>query len=409
MSDLNQYDPLGALFRQKLQNHLIPVEPDWDAVERRLNHSRRKVLMWWLCGTAAAAVTALVLFLRPATEKMIPPISVIAQQADTVKIENTPSPSYVLAVVQNSVKSRPAQQAMSVKSTEFSIQPEPLVHEEPFTQEQPESTEELETTPIQPQEKETPVASLWIENDAPLEKTVSSKEKKWTIAASARTSGGRSQDTGNEREFESTASASFTSVAKNSDGNRYASTLALSIQPFDQMTKNDFNSIRHLPPLSLGVTARKNMGRTDLEVGFVYTYLSSQFSWTALETNYKAHQSLHYIGIPVNVVGYLWNARPNWKLYVTVGIMGEKGVRAIFKQEMRTTERFVSTSVKKNSIDGVQWSLNGGLGVSYKIKNNLNLYFEPRSGFNFDCKQPISMRTEWPFYIGFGMGINFKL
>ncbi|MCL1973595.1 MAG: PorT family protein [Bacteroidetes bacterium] len=395
MSDLNQYDPLGALFRQKLQNHLIPVEPDWDAVERRLNHSRRKVLMWWLSGTAAAAaVIALVLFLRPATEKMIPPITVIAQQADTVKIEN-------------GVISRPAQQAMSVKSTKFSIQPEPLVHEEPFTQEQPESTEELETTAIQQQEKETPVASLWIENDAPLEKTVSSKEKKWTIAASARTSGGRSEDMRNINVR--APSASFVSIADKSDGNRYASTMALSIQPFDQMTKNDFNSIRHLPPLSLGVTARKNMGRTDLEVGFVYTYLASQFSWTALGANYKAHQSLHYIGIPVNVVGYLWNARPNWKLYVTVGIMGEKGVRAIFKQEMRTTERFVSTTVKKGSINGLQWSLNGGLGVSYQIKNNLNLYFEPRTGYNFDCKQPISMRTEWPFYIGFGMGINFKL
>jgi len=186
--------------------------------------------------------------------------------------------------------------------------------------------------------------------------------------------------------------------------NDYATAMSPNIKSFHGMKKEDFTHIRHLPPFSFGVMARKDLWKNvGIESGLLYTYLSSRFEWEG----YNVHQNLHYLGIPVNFVTYLWNSHPNWKLYFSAGFTIEKGLRAIYTQNKQSEAKTTNTIVK-TSINGFQWSLNGSLGVNYRFAKGFGIYVEPRFGYSFDCNQPISMRTEWPLFVGFGLGINYE-
>ncbi|MCL2728184.1 MAG: hypothetical protein FWD56_07360, partial [Bacteroidales bacterium] len=188
----------------------------------------------------------------------------------------------------------------------------------------------------------------------------------------------------------------------------YASSMSVYVRSFSNMANTDYTTIRHLPPLSIGVKAHTRIGDADVECGIIYTYLSSRFSWTESGKDYDVRQSLHYVGVPLNLVGYLWNTHRDWKVYFTVGAMVEKGLRGIYQQDMLSSKRITSTTIKSSSIEGLQWSFNGAIGVSHRLKRDLSIYFEPRIGYFFDCKQPISMRTEWPLAVGFGVGVNYQ-
>jgi hypothetical protein len=72
MTNDNKYDPMGELFRQKMESHLLPVDSSsWDEIESRLDKSNNKAIIWlWRSGAvaAAAAVAALLLVSRPSID-----------------------------------------------------------------------------------------------------------------------------------------------------------------------------------------------------------------------------------------------------------------------------------------------------------------------------------------------------
>ena len=87
--------------------------------------------------------------------------------------------------------------------------------------------------------------------------------------------------------------------------------------------------------------------------------------------------------------------------------MLEKGLRS-----KQTQEEFsfsgVETLVEKKGISGVQWSLNGSAGVSYRLHRDWSIYLEPRISYYFDNDQPVSIRTENSVIIGLGAGFRFE-
>ena len=187
-----------------------------------------------------------------------------------------------------------------------------------------------------------------------------------------------------------------------SSGNEYAAVMSNNIHSLLNMSKEEFTRIKHLPPLSFGLTAQKSYGKNiGIESGLVYTLLVSEFEWEG----YKSNQSLHYLGIPVNLAIYLWNINPKCKIYISGGFTVEKGVRAIYRQE-NFKENKTSTAYK--TLRGFQWSLNGALGVNYKLGKSWGLYLEPKIGYSFQCNQPISIRTEYPVYFGINLGLNYE-
>lgn len=175
----------------------------------------------------------------------------------------------------------------------------------------------------------------------------------------------------------------------------------------NRLAKDDFTNVDHDTPLSFGITVRKDLNKhIGIETGLVYTYLSSKMERTNIP-QYKAKQEVHYLGIPINVVAYLWND-PKWNVYISGGGMIEKGLRQKYTQEMFQGNDLASSTTDKGSVSGVQLSLTASAGVSYAFYQNLSLYVEPRYSYYFDNDQPFSIRTDKRNVFGVGGGLRIK-
>ena len=417
----NEYDTIGELFRRKLENHRIPVNGNiWDKIERSLNKPKNKTVIWlWRSAIMAAAATIAALLVL---NHMIPEENTLQQTVaeESVKVNSETSPT---AVVPETIEITQADIIKPVyKSVDSGNNETVAVFQTPdvdyqtyevelasVTQLKSDETknqeiavaeqEEILITEIEQKPEIPKLLDILLAKDTPKAK----KEKKWLLAAALSTGNN------NLESFNSDPVKLSQSVSSRGYSNEYAVNLSDNIVPFKGMVKNDFKNIKHLPPLSFGVMVRSLGKRTGIESGLVYTYLSSRFEWSVLSTSYNVHQNLHYLGIPVNMLVYLWNSNPNWQVYFSGGFMVEKGLRAIYNQEMRTISQIRNTMINKSSIDGVQLSVNGAFGANYRLYKSWGIYFEPRIGYSFDCNQPISIRTEWPVYFGFNLGLNYEL
>ena len=61
------------------------------------------------------------------------------------------------------------------------------------------------------------------------------------------------------------------------------------------------------------------------------------------------------------------------------------------------------------SVSGVQLSAAIGFGVEFKIARYLGLYIDPSLRYYFDCKQPMSIRTQQPLMMSFEIGLRTSL
>ncbi|MDR2586258.1 MAG: hypothetical protein LBC84_08605 [Prevotellaceae bacterium] len=383
MRDDFENDAFGALFHQKLTDHpiLIP-ESGWDMIKSRLTRPKRRTMVWIGWGEALAAAVLIVLFLilnRQAVEKDTITLSVLQKSVDLTPIQE------VILLPQDQIQIKESVSTCPSKSTpqsEFQPPPESLSQPESPTQPEPPSQPDTELSP-------QPIP------ESPPKSEPKSVDRSWLLAAAFGTNGGRSQ-------INSSGGASVRGSLLYA--NDFSSTVYSSARL--EMEQDDCTHIRHYPPISFGLQVRKNIGKKiDIESGIIYTYLASQFTWEGSQ----AHQSLHYIGIPVNVVSPIWTSPSKWKAYSSAGFAIEKGVRAIFVQTINKENTRLATVTTKGPIHGVQWSINGALGVNYYIGNSFGLYFEPRIGYHFKGNQPISMRTQRPLSYGVNLGLCYQL
>ena len=84
-------------------------------------------------------------------------------------------------------------------------------------------------------------------------------------------------------------------------------------------------------PVNLGVQLQFPVGENlALGVGVSYTRLKSKFDCLVNKVRYSGEQTLHYVGIPVNVYGTVAQ-RNRFTFYINGGAMIEKGIRAKYK------------------------------------------------------------------------------
>ena len=168
---------------------------------------------------------------------------------------------------------------------------------------------------------------------------------------------------------------------------------------------NKIKDIRPSVPISFGVTVRKKLNSTiGIETGLVYTFLSTDI--TVIDGGRsEITQKLHYLGVPANLIVNLYDKR-SWNIYVSAGGMIEKGLVSVYQSKSYNV--YKNSEITENrSISGLQWSLNGGVGLSYGIYKDINMYVEPGFSYYFDNDQPISKRTEDPFTFNLKVGLRY--
>lgn len=169
----------------------------------------------------------------------------------------------------------------------------------------------------------------------------------------------------------------------------------------------------HKIPVKVGLTARYNItGRLGVETGLTYSILSSSVKIGNSETgkNWSAgSQTLHYLGIPLNISFNILNSR-YVNIYVTGGGMMEKSISGSIKTDEYVDGKFDRTLTTNISPKGLQWSVNAAAGVQANILPQLGFFVEPGVSHHFKNSSRVrSIYTDKPtdFSLGFGLRYSF--
>lgn len=154
-------------------------------------------------------------------------------------------------------------------------------------------------------------------------------------------------------------------------------------------------------PLSFGLQFRYPVApKFSLGAGINYTYLQRSFSGLVNKTKYdNVTSQLHYIGVTASAF-YNFIEGDRLVVYGRVGGAVDKSVSARLA--------FGGQSIAQDA-SGVQWSVNAGVGLEYKIAKPVSIFVDPSASYYFDCAQPKSIRTEQPLMFSLEAGLRFHL
>lgn len=169
----------------------------------------------------------------------------------------------------------------------------------------------------------------------------------------------------------------------------------------------------HKIPVKIGLTARYNItGRLGIETGLTYSILSSSVKTGNSETGKNwstGSQTLHYLGIPLNISFNILNSR-YVNIYVTGGGMMEKSISGSIKTDEYVDGKFDRTLTTNISPKGLQWSVNAAAGIQANILPQLGFFVEPGVSHHFKNGSRVrSIYTDKPtdFSLGFGLRYSF--
>ena len=169
----------------------------------------------------------------------------------------------------------------------------------------------------------------------------------------------------------------------------------------------------HKIPVKVGLTARYNItGRLGVETGLTYSILSSSVKIGNSETGKNwstGSQTLHYLGIPLNISFNILNSR-YINVYVTGGGMMEKSISGSIKTDEYVDGKFDRTLTTNISPKGLQWSVNAAAGIQANILPQLGFFVEPGVSHHFKNGSRVrSIYTDKPtdFSLGFGLRYSF--
>jgi hypothetical protein len=409
-------DNFSEIIKNKLANYSQPVDEDsWDAIEKRLNGKPLKRVLWpWISGiSAAAAIAIFVIFTFPNRENInnyernllsgyAAPIS---QDVFTEEIQQ-PTLSMVIPSEKNDRTSKTVRKYAEKNAdtgtrviAENAKESEDIFHAPDSKENQPPVAQENSKTI---QEKQTLNLDTDFMDEDPY--PVKKRNKQKSIGLSLGSGGNLLAMNKNGLSY---ANRYMSDVPDQIDSKSSLYASAPEAIAGDVFSTDDFSKINHYPPLSFGLTVRKELdGVFSLETGLVYTFLQSDFSNPVPKREAKLH--LHYLGIPLNLNAHIYgNKNTNWSAYLSLGGMVEKGLLSHYSQKQFVNDNYTSSITSKEKINGLQWSVAVAPGIDYKLNKNYSLYLEPKLSYYFDNNQPVSARTEHPVVFGINAGVRF--
>lgn len=181
---------------------------------------------------------------------------------------------------------------------------------------------------------------------------------------------------------------------------------------FNQPEVND--SYTHKMPVKLGLTARYAFTNLlGIESGLTYSLLQSDIQRGSESTTgawSSSDQTLHYLGVPLNLTFNFLNSK-HVDVYASAGGMMEFGVKGSIKTTDHLHNSMTSTHQNAITPKGLLWSVNATAGVQVNVLPSLGIYVEPGMSHHFkNDRQPRSSYTDKPtnFALGFGLRYTFR-
>ena len=406
--------------REMLEGHQeMPDSSSWDSIARDLERRRRgRVLYFRRSITAAVAVAAslALLLLLDGPEEVTAPsplkhdilvsekTTVTESAKESIRADAGTSPL-------STHKAEKQSQIKVIKNEEITN----LAQERVVTSEKEQQAVEVpvkqeDIIKVEPEKKreETPAGVRERQKEADPGKTGVQSVEEYLFKVRGDSRGSRKHSKAliamGTNISPSMASNSVTLMGVSQAGGSYnlsnvVSTIQKAYVPLEVVSNTKF-----LMPVSVGIQVQLPLGEIiSLGSGVNYTLLFSNYDDLSREETRQTHQTLHYIGVPVNVYANLFN-NENIRFYLSGGFTVEKGLYAHYK--------IFENGVKKwsgNSIEGLQWSLNAGAGAEFYVNRNTGLYFDPSVAYFFNNNQPLSIRSAQPLQFKFELGFRFHL
>lgn len=452
-------DDFSDYMRQRLSEHQMPIDADgWNEVEARMNRKPASRGRWWASGLVAAAVLALAIWLMPSPEEMpleesVPFREKMAGEAEGVTVLPTEPLMPGKHINKGIARTHGKQSRKSVDSVkqqdivndlEIADAPDRIYIAETEVVEEADSSGDIpvDTSSVVYRRGDSTVPlpeDGWGYGRQTSKETKkerkTGKQGKWLLAAAFGSSGyvdrlmsldGSVTNPGDSNYEDNQGDPSPDPKPGEDDKDKkgyggdtgntlprtslFRSSLLRSSPEVDNFLNGDrsfesYPDVSYSLPISFGFTVRKDLNRyIGVESGLMYTYLSTTFKRGGTNQS-EVKSSLHYLGIPLNLVVYLWR-NERWNIYLSGGGMVEKGLQAVYSGYLADNNGTIHKS-RKEGIDGLQWSVNASIGASYRLYGDWSLYFEPRFSHYFDCGQPASIRTDKSLGFGLSAGIRY--
>lgn len=170
----------------------------------------------------------------------------------------------------------------------------------------------------------------------------------------------------------------------------------------------------HKMPVKIGASIRYDFNKfIGIESGLTYSFLSSDLKTGeegAVSGWSKGVQSMHYLGIPLNLSFNIFSSR-YFNAYVTAGGLMEKCVRGSLKTDEYLDGKYHGSSSTSLKQKGLQWSVNGAAGIQANILPQLGLYMEPGVSHHFSNNSKVrTIYSDKPtdFSLSFGLRYTFR-
>lgn len=452
-------DDFSDYMRQRLSEHQMPIDADgWDEVEARMNRKPASRGRWWASGLVAAAVLALAIWLMPSPEEMPLEESVPLREKMAGETEgSTVLPAEPLLPEKPINKGIARTHGKQSRKSVDSVKQQDIVNDLEIADASDRiSIAETDVVEETDRSRDIPVDTSSVvyrrgDSTVPLpedgwgygrqtsketkKERKTGKQGKWLLAAAFGSSGyvdrlmsldGSVTNPGDSNYEDNQGDPSQDPKPGEDDKDKkgyggdtgntlprtslFRSSLLRSSPEVDNFLNGDrsfesYPDVSYSLPISFGFTVRKDLNRyIGVESGLMYTYLSTTFKRGGTNQS-EVKSSLHYLGIPLNLVVYLWR-NERWNIYLSGGGMVEKGLQAVYSGYLSDNNGTIHKS-RKEGIDGLQWSINASIGASYRLYGDWSLYFEPRFSHYFDCGQPASIRTDKSLGFGLSAGIRY--
>lgn len=402
MFDDNHMEESDLLIRSILESGQEEVPAHvWEGVADGLDKAaRRRSRVLWLGRAAAVAAAAAVVvgvFFSRSTDEIVVPEA----KGDMIAVVSEPAPEsgnteeILLAHVESDNVSKPSDAATGIYVMEIVTEPETEeVTAQDVIKTAPQETVEPVKEAAEPIKENIPAEiKTEIEDSFDWEEEEDIKRKK--IKASLTVSG-----------------IAGTNNPQNKGGIGPLRSPGIFKSPEKTTIEQTSAQTTYGIPLSFGAGVKFRFNdHWSLGMGLNYSLLTSKFNgkYTKVEDGVASlpitatiHNSLHYIGIPINAY-YNIVSRDFINFYAYAGGTVEKCVAN--RYEVQTTP----VINHEESVKGVQLSANAGIGVEFMLGRHIGIYIDPSLRYYFHCSQPKSIRTAQPLMLGFEMGLRFNL
>ena len=172
----------------------------------------------------------------------------------------------------------------------------------------------------------------------------------------------------------------------------------------------DVTAKKHRFPVRGGVSLRYALtDRMGIETGVTYTRLTSRFACGGVARHNDTGQTLHYVGIPLNVSYTLWRNR-RLETYLSVGGEVQKCISG--KSEAVSVSNGTVVASEDSSIKDsrLQWSANAAAGIQLNIVPAVGIYAEPGLSWTPDNGSSVeTIYKDKPLNVNIKLGVRVKI